>query len=289
MTLEIEKVIRKVRPVEAVKVTEDNIAEVAGWCGGLVVPPGHLDNTSDKPYIHVTVRNPRRTEDSQAKPDMWIVKEDFRSFRVLNGKQYRNSYEAHGTSRPASAAPSPKSMPQRKSEDKNRSSSTTPEPAQVGAVAVTPGVPTDGAPQPVPTSPTPKSGVTEKKENNMQGTPEPSEAQTQDSATETSTDDVLHADATDSGDSLNADALSTSDGEARDLSQAEQDADGTEQLGQPESAADADEAPVEDVADSSDEESAAPSLCGQCGSVTVDGVCSNDTEHDVNGQAQQDS
>lgn len=259
MTLQTEKFIRKVRPVEAVKVTEDNLSAVAGWCGGLVVPAGTIGNSKET-YIHVPVRNPRRDSDSQAFVGMWIVKEDFRNCRVVTNKQFRNSYDH--LDKPKAPAPKPSVMPKKKVVEVNPG-----EPTQVGAVEVVPGTPADEG-----SSLTTGTTVTEtieadvvadevalsEKENNVNEHYTADELAPSDEA-------VLVAD------DLAADVVP---GDMVDPEQPEEDEDGTVQLG----------APVE-----SPVEAGTPELCGECGSQVVSGVCSKDIEHNLFGQASTDA
>lgn len=133
MTLQTEKFIRKVRPVEAVKVTEENLSQIAGWSRGLVVPAGAIGNAKET-YVHVPVANARRDSDSQAFVGMWVIKEDFNRFRVLSNKHFKNTYDAFGKSAsngktPVTPAAMPKKQPQAT-------------PAEDAAVAVVP-TPTD--------------------------------------------------------------------------------------------------------------------------------------------------
>lgn len=292
-TVQTEKFIRKVRPVEAVKVTEDNLSAVAGWCGGLVVPAGTIGNSKET-YIHVPVRNPRSEKDSQALIGMWIVKEDFRNCRVVTNKQFRNSYDQLEKAKATTPAPKPTVMPKKKVAE------TAPDaPAQVGAVEVVPGTPADegsslttgtkehhvnrdasdgqfvsdeeAAANPdttvTETVVTEISGLTseeqaefdeleadEKKENNVE------EHYTADELA--STDEAVLV-----ADDLAADVVP---GDMIDPEQPEEDEDGTVQLG----------APIESPADQE-----APELCGSCGSQVVSGVCSKDIEHNIFGTA----
>jgi hypothetical protein len=275
-TVQTEKFIRKVRPVEAVKVTEDNLSAVAGWCGGLVVPANTIGNDKAT-YIHVPVRSPRRETDSKAYIGYWIVKEDFRNCRVVTNKQFRNSYDA--LEKAKAPAPKPTVMPKKKVAE------TTPgEPTQVGAVEVVPGAPADeGSSLTTGTKDTqevhrsaesgqfvteeyadanPSTTVEETIEVNDEAEAEAYANQEEDKVQD---NEMSSAVTPESGDVV-ADELAEGivPGDMVDPEQPEEDEDGTVQLG----------APLD-----------TPGLCGQCGSEVVSGVCSKDIEHDVFGQA----
>lgn len=300
MTLKTEKFIRKVRPVEAVKITEENIIEVATWCGGLHIPaPGLTGETNKQDYIHVAVSNPNSPTGNRAFPDSWLVREDFRRYRIVTNKVFKNSYEP--LEKPKPAAPKPTAMPAKKI-SVGPDASQAAEPVQVGAVEVVPGTaPDEGSPLTTGTvSPEaiveetigddgltdaerveyaaleaeeakPKLGendgrttVSEMIEKDKEDAVESEHVSDQDAEESATPDDVMHGDAM-------ADAEPAEDivpGDMNDPIQPEADADGTVQLG----------APLE-----------SPELCGSCGSVVVDGVCSNDIKHDVFGTAEGSS
>lgn len=296
MSVQTEKFIRKVRPVEAVKVTEDNLSEVAGWCGGLVVPAGTIGNSKET-YIHVPVRNPRRDSDSQAFIGMWIVKEDFRNCRVVTNKQFRNSYDP--LEKAKSPAPKPTVMAKKKVVEVNPDS-----PTQVGAVEVVPGTPADeGSSLTTGTKEhhvnrdastgefvsdkfaeaNPDTTVTETVSDEAAewAALEAEEAANNEKESNVNENEMTGAVTPDAGDVV-ADELveEIAPGDMVDPEQPEEDEDGTVQLG----------APLEDnslsgVEDNDVVPQETPELCGECGSPVVDGVCSNDIEHDVFGQA----
>lgn len=356
MTLQTEKFIRKVRPVEAVKVTEDNIDEVAKWCGGLHIPaPGLAGETNKLPYIHVAVNNPRDASDTKAFPDMWIIRVDFRRYLIMNNKRFRGSYESFV--KPKAPVPTPKSMPTKRTTDDSAPTPAGPDasqaaaPVQVGAVEVVPGTPPDeGSSLTTGTRTVHRSAesgefVTEAEadanpattvEETITDNYTPEEKaelaalEAEEAATvtgpklgehdgRTTIDEMIEKDKEDTmnegemssavepgADDLVADELAedvkTTDpeelddaeeisdvvpGDMVDPMQPEQDEDGTVQLG----------VPVEDVGLPEDEHSpggaddepapVAPELCGKCGSLVVDGVCSNDIDHDIFGTAEQ--
>lgn len=307
MTLQTEKYIRQARPVDAVKVTDENIKDVAAWCNGLHIPKPGLAGAGenfDQDYVYIASSHPNSTAQTRAFPGDWIIREDFRRFRIITNKQFKNSYER--VNKPKGPVPTPKAMPAKKTDP-------TPEPAgpvQVGAVEVVPGTPPDegsslttGTTKTVHRSAESGEFVTEAvadanpdttveetvsingnelsdEEKALLAEMEAEEAADTNNEKENDVNEQNEQNelgTVEAGpDDLQADALAptpTDDvvpGDMIDPDQPEQDADGTVQLG----------VPVE----SSDE---APSLCGSCGSETVDGVCSKDTDHNVFGTAEQ--
>lgn len=246
--MQTEKFIRKVRPVEAVQVTDDNMAEVAQWCGGLVVPINGLNGGNTAPYIHVAVQSPRRDSDSQAFVGSWIVREDYRNLRVITNKQFKNSYDRLDKARSTAAPVSPKSMPARKTtpvEDPSGLTQATPEPTQVGAVEVVPGTPAEAG-----------SNLTTGKasEKIVDLVEAGASAEELEQAIVESKEAIDLARGTSSSEEIsNAEAHNAV---ARDISASEVDGDMV-QLGQP----------IED------------GLCDECGSVTRNGVCTVEPVH----------
>jgi len=57
--------------VDAVQVTEENMNEVADWCGGQVRP---AKDEKSRPYIWVNVLKPMTSRQSQAFPNDWVLK-----------------------------------------------------------------------------------------------------------------------------------------------------------------------------------------------------------------------
>lgn len=295
MTLKIEKFIRKVRPVEAVKVTQENIREVADWCGGLHIPAPGLSSEppTTQDYIHVPVSNPNSPAGNKAFPDMWLVREDFRRYRIVNNKSFKSGYDQ--IEKPKPAAPKP-TAPIKK-----------PEPTQVGAVEVVPGTPPDeGSSLTTGTVPEIDDGFTdaeraeyaalEAEENKPKlgehdGRRSITEAIKQDNEKEQNVEE-MSSEVTPDGDDLVADDLAEESetaedvqhdempadvvpGDMNDPEQPEADADGTVQLG----------VPLEETRDLPSTE-VSPELCGSCGSIVVDGVCSKDIDHDIFGTAE---
>ena len=67
--MDIKKYVRKPFVVEAVQVTEENIAEVADWCEGKIV-----NEDNDHAYIKVKTYRPMNRRQSQAFINDWVLK-----------------------------------------------------------------------------------------------------------------------------------------------------------------------------------------------------------------------
>lgn len=256
MSLNVEKFIRKVRPVEAVQVTMDNLQEVADWCGGLVVPPGSIvGQNNTEPYVFVNVRNPRNDADKQAFPTMWVIREDFRNNRIVTNKQFKNSYGPVEKRQPATTGVPPQSA---SAAMRKVGSKVVPTPQQVGAVEVVPGTP----------APNDSSGLTTGRKSEVVAEGAPSVENTIEAAAAAgiiSAEDAVaeRSEVAEIRDEAAHDIV------ARDVAQAEVDGDMV-QLGVPVAVN-----PLADVP-----------LCDECGSQAPGNVCSNNPQHIVNSSAQ---
>lgn len=94
MTLALEKYVRKPFYVEAVQVTEENISEVAAWCGGnifsdnLESPDGRLAK-----YVQVRVRKPLNERQTKAYVNDWILFAGG-GYKVYTPKAFLGCFEA---------------------------------------------------------------------------------------------------------------------------------------------------------------------------------------------------
>lgn len=91
MNLEIKKYVRKPFYVEAVTVTEDNIVDVAMWCGGKLVPS---DGTVNQ-YIKVPVDYPMTGRQTKAFVGDLVLKalRDRGGFKVYTDVAFHRSFE----------------------------------------------------------------------------------------------------------------------------------------------------------------------------------------------------
>jgi len=100
MTLKIEHYTRKPFPVEAVQVTEENLNEVAEWCGGdihastktLRNDAGEETSKIKLPFIKVDVHRPLNDRQTKAFVGDWVLKSES-GFKVYTLKAFDNSFQ----------------------------------------------------------------------------------------------------------------------------------------------------------------------------------------------------
>ena len=100
MTLKIENYTRKPFPVEAVQVTEENLNEVAKWCGGdihtstktLRNAAGEETSKIKRPFIKVDVHRPLNDRQTKAFVGDWVLKSES-GFKVYTLKAFDNSFQ----------------------------------------------------------------------------------------------------------------------------------------------------------------------------------------------------
>jgi len=96
MTLTTHDYVRKSFSVEAIQVTEENMADVAEWCGGKVLTASHQpDNgVSSRPrmFIKVHVPNARSPRQTTAFVSDWILKSG-QSFKIYTEKAFRSTFQ----------------------------------------------------------------------------------------------------------------------------------------------------------------------------------------------------
>lgn len=97
MTLDIEKFIRKSFPVDAVRVTVDNLEEVAKWCSGEI----RDDTTEDNPSGHskmiwVMVQYPMNDRQSKAYVGDWVLYSG-RGYKVYTDRGFRKVFDEQAT------------------------------------------------------------------------------------------------------------------------------------------------------------------------------------------------
>lgn len=90
--IQTRKYARKTFYVEAVEVTEENMAEVAEWCGGAVRTEGPVDKPTS--FIKVKVHN--SLSDRQTKAyvgDRVLQNQDRNGFKVFTPNAFANAFE----------------------------------------------------------------------------------------------------------------------------------------------------------------------------------------------------
>lgn len=83
------KFVRKPFYVDAVQVTDENMHEVAQWCGGQV----QQELTQVKPYIKVRVHRPLNERQSRAFVGDWVLYGVTGGYKVYTPKAFENSFE----------------------------------------------------------------------------------------------------------------------------------------------------------------------------------------------------
>lgn len=97
MTLPTEFYSRKSFIVEAIQVTEENLQEVATWCGGEVQTTSRPQKGSDEKesadFIKVKVANRARNDrQTRAYPGDWLLLSEV-GFKVYTDRAFKNTFE----------------------------------------------------------------------------------------------------------------------------------------------------------------------------------------------------
>lgn len=87
--MKTEKFVRKPFYVEAVRVTAENIHEVAEWCKGKVV-----DTDLDTHFVQVNVKHPLNERQTQAFVGDWVLFAN-KGYKVYQDTPFRNSFNRH--------------------------------------------------------------------------------------------------------------------------------------------------------------------------------------------------
>lgn len=106
--MEIIKFERKPFPVDAVKVTADNLAEVAKWCGGDVRRIAGSKPGETIAYVKVNARRPLNVKQTQAFIGDWVLSHEngfkvyteialFKNFTPVEELRSENLFETHET------------------------------------------------------------------------------------------------------------------------------------------------------------------------------------------------
>lgn len=92
-----ERYFRKTFSVDGIQITEDNMVEVAKWCGGVIK---QLDEAkgeaSGNRYIWVDVTNPINERQNEGWPGHWVLKAS-QGFKVYTDRAFHNSFETRET------------------------------------------------------------------------------------------------------------------------------------------------------------------------------------------------
>jgi hypothetical protein len=79
---------RKPLQVEAIQVTDDNLYEIAKWCGGDV----HTHPVNSKKHIEVKVLHPLHKKQSRAAIGDWVLKSE-QGFKIYADSAFRKGFE----------------------------------------------------------------------------------------------------------------------------------------------------------------------------------------------------
>lgn len=89
MTVQTKKYVRKSFEIDAVKVTEENMSDVATWCHGEVKT---ALNGQGKKFVQVNVRNPINDRQGQAFVGDWVLYNKS-GFKVFTDRAFNSSFE----------------------------------------------------------------------------------------------------------------------------------------------------------------------------------------------------
>jgi hypothetical protein len=94
MALDIEKYVRKPFAVDAVCVTEENMREVAKWCGGQVKRLPRWDPRSGTKFISVNVLKALNERQTQAFVGDWVLSSGSgpNGFKVYTPRAFETSF-----------------------------------------------------------------------------------------------------------------------------------------------------------------------------------------------------
>ena len=99
--METDRYVRKVLHVEAVRITDENFFEVAGWCQGLVfdMDTGKRLVKWDEAdplgiyYIRVRVHFPQSPRHTKGYVGDWILYTDAGGYKVYSDRAFRGTFE----------------------------------------------------------------------------------------------------------------------------------------------------------------------------------------------------
>jgi predicted LPLAT superfamily acyltransferase len=79
--------------VDAVRVTEENMAEVAEWAGGNVLQSNMRTKTEVEPYIQINVHTPMNERQKMAFVGDWVLKTG-NGFKVYMNAGFKRMFQA---------------------------------------------------------------------------------------------------------------------------------------------------------------------------------------------------
>lgn len=93
--METRKFVRLPFEVEGVQVTEENMQEVAAWCGGEVFEK--VAKGTIQPYVKVKVHRPLNEKHTQAFSGDWVLSSET-GFKVYTDRALTSSFSEEGRS-----------------------------------------------------------------------------------------------------------------------------------------------------------------------------------------------
>jgi hypothetical protein len=99
MTLEIERYTHIPLYVQAVRVTDENLDEVAEWCEGTICSI-ERDGKDPVDYVKVATIRPMRERQTQAFPGDWVLKTGI-GIKVYTDKAFKRAFVEAPESDPA--------------------------------------------------------------------------------------------------------------------------------------------------------------------------------------------
>lgn len=88
--METSKYVRKSFDVDAIQVTDENIEEVAQWCGGTIETP-HALSLEEAKHIKVRVRYPINERQTKAFVGDWVLNSG-RGFKVYTNNAFNKQF-----------------------------------------------------------------------------------------------------------------------------------------------------------------------------------------------------
>lgn len=94
--------VRKPFTVRAIRVTAENMEDVAAWCFGTIVTRDPQSGEDITPFIQVRVINPIREKQTKAYPGNWVLHAG-QGFKVYTDKAFKATFDAVVKERPLPA------------------------------------------------------------------------------------------------------------------------------------------------------------------------------------------
>jgi hypothetical protein len=90
--VKLEKFIRRAFPVEGVRVTAENMEEVATWTGGTIHTKPASKSHPEAKYIHIDVVQPRNVGQTMAFIGNWVLQLGT-GFKIYTDTAFKNTFD----------------------------------------------------------------------------------------------------------------------------------------------------------------------------------------------------